>query len=476
MMTALEILAATASTFTQIPLTPPVSLQHPSLLYPFEEHSCRFDQTHPTSKDIREVRKRCQALLKVMEQQERVSGAISMWTEDLMGAINILGNNGLNDETFETTYRDFKAVQHLFFVPHVLDLTGPYMSDNSINSNKPIHFAQYQPTITRSTSPSESICLAPPLTSNLQDPDHPREGWVQYDGTQPYLYPIVFLNKEGQAETAQYISYRSINEDTHLVGICRKGAQEYSTPLHTQAFPSPNFNRAGIKDTDLNIFHPLSTNQLLVDNALIDLKDPGVIADIHRYQAYQIELENVKWQKVELANAEDCAQDKLLTMERYLTHAVVHTRLLPHLLRMRPPSPPTIFPSPRIHIPRVFAGQGPPNSDDEDTDMHTILGKRLCHRPQKPVFPYCLKCNKSGPNHPEDLCPLWKMCRWCMSTQHSHDECPSPHLTCELKRCVVTYDHPNYGLGCPALPSSTLAYKMQLAAWDYNGELYKNAT
>jgi len=38
------------------------------------------------------------------------------------------------------------------------------------------------------------------------------------------------------------------------------------------------------------------------------------------------------------------------------------------------------------------------------------------------------------------------------------------------------YDHANYGLGCPALPSSALAYEMQLAAWDYDEELYKNAT
>jgi len=242
MTTALEILAATASTFIQTTSTPPVSSQHPPLLYPFKEYSCQFNQTHPTSEDIKKVRKRCQALLKVMEQQERVTGALSAWTEDLMGAINILGNDGLDDESFKTTYRDFKVVQHLFFVPHILDLTEPYIDDDSVNSDEPIRFTQYQPTVTRSTSPSESIRLAPLLTSDLQDPDHPGEGWVWYDGTQPHLYPIVFLNKEGQAETAQYISYRSINKDTHLVGVHRKGNREYSTPLHAQAFPSPNFN------------------------------------------------------------------------------------------------------------------------------------------------------------------------------------------------------------------------------------------
>jgi len=167
MMAILNTLQEVASTFTQPPSTPPVSSQHPSLWYLFKEHSCRFDQTHPTSKDIKEVRKRCQALLKVMGQQEHVSGVLSAWTEDLMGAINILGNDSLDDETFETTYHNFKVVLHLFFVPRVLDLTKPYMSEDSINSDKPVHFTQYQPTVTRSTSPSKSIRLAPPLTSDL---------------------------------------------------------------------------------------------------------------------------------------------------------------------------------------------------------------------------------------------------------------------------------------------------------------------
>ena len=240
---------------------------------------------------------------------------------------------------------------------------------------------------------------------------------------------------------------------------------------NTRAFPSPNFNRPRIKDTDLNIFHPLSTNRHLVDNALIDLKDPGVITDVHRYRAYQVELDNVKRRKVELQNNEDHAQNKLITVERYLTHAAIRTCLVPHLVKTHPPSPPTTFPIP--HIPRIFAGQGPPD-DDEDTDTCTVLRKRLWRQPQKPVFPYCLRCNESGPNHSEDLCPLAKTCRWCMSTQHSHDECPTPHLTCKMKWCVVTFDHPNYGLGCLALPSSALAYKMQLAAWDYDKELYQD--
>jgi len=131
-----------------------------------------------------------------------------------------------------------------------------------------------------------------------------------------------------------------------------------------------------------------------------------VIADVQRYRAYQVELDCVKWWKVELQNEEDRAQSKLLTVKRYLAHAAVRTCLTPHLLKTRPPSPPATFPIP--YIPRIFAGQGP--SDDEDTDTCTVLGKRLRCHPQKPVFPYCLRCNKSDPDHSRDLCPLSKTC------------------------------------------------------------------
>ena len=277
-------------------------------------------------------------------------------------------------------------------------------------------------------------------------------------------------------ETAWYISYRSIGEDTYLIGVCHKGDHKYSTPLHAQTFSSSNFNCTGVKDTDLNIFHPLSTSCLLVDNALIDLKNPGVIADIHWYRAYQNELANVKRQRVKLNNAEDRAQTKLLTVECYLTHSAVRTCLQPHLVKTRPSLPPTIFPSLTLHIPQIFASQGPPDNKEEDTDTCTVLGKRLCRCPQKPIFPYCLKCNESGPDHPEDLCPLWKTCCWCMDTQHAHNKCPTPHATCKMKWYVVMYDHSNYRDRCPALPSATLAYEIQLAAWDYNDKLYKNAT
>ena len=60
--------------------------------------------------DVRDIRKKCQALLTAMEAQERLGSVLKAWTENLMPAINILGNNGLDDKTFSTTFHDFSAV------------------------------------------------------------------------------------------------------------------------------------------------------------------------------------------------------------------------------------------------------------------------------------------------------------------------------------------------------------------------------
>jgi len=91
----------------------------------------------PTQEDIKDVRKNCQALLKAMEAQRKLESALEAWTEGLMPAINILGNDGLDDEVFMTSFQDFSAVQHLFFVPQILTEVEPFLKDDSVHSDKP---------------------------------------------------------------------------------------------------------------------------------------------------------------------------------------------------------------------------------------------------------------------------------------------------------------------------------------------------
>ena len=67
-------------------------------------------------------------------------------------------------------------------------------------------------------------------------------------------------------------------------------------------------------------------------------------------------------------------EERKLEAERYLAHAAVRTRLIPHLTLHRPSSPP-----PR-HIPRIFAAQGPSDRcEGEDS-----LEQRRVVKPRTP--------------------------------------------------------------------------------------------
>ena len=162
-----------------------------------------------------------------------------------------------------------------------------------------------------------------------------------------------------------------VDKETHLVGTRGKGEAEYATPLYTKAYPSPNFNRHRVKDTDLNIFHPTHTSHLLVDTALVALRDPGVLADVHRFRAYHNTLTSVKRQRLELEQQEDHAKAKLLTVERRLASSAIHTYLQQHLLVTCPPSPPTatLLPPCSQRIPCIFATQGLPDIEPGEDNL-----------------------------------------------------------------------------------------------------------
>jgi len=177
-----------------------------------------FGMGTPSQEDVKDVRKNCWALLKAMEAHQRLESALEAWTEGLMPAINILGNDSLDDEIFTTSFQDFSAIQHLFFVPQVLTEVEPFLENNSVQSDPPESLgAWYNPTISQSSVPSP-ITINPPLSDELDDPTHPGDGWALFDARNPGHYPLAFVNDEGQSEVAKYICFRSTEEDTYLVG------------------------------------------------------------------------------------------------------------------------------------------------------------------------------------------------------------------------------------------------------------------
>jgi len=146
-------------------------------------------------------------------------------------------------------------------------------------------------------------------------------------------YPFSFIGTDQRPCVAKYIWYLNINDGVIHQGTDGKGKAVLGTPLHARAFPTPNFNRPGAKDTDHTIFDPSSTSRLIVDDAIYHLGDPGIVADIHTLHVQINKLEGIKHQRIDLDNQEHSANKKRLDCERYLTHAAVRTRLQNHLLR-----------------------------------------------------------------------------------------------------------------------------------------------
>ena len=268
--------------------------------------------------------------------------------------------------------------------------------------------------------------------------------------------------------------------DGMAVQGCRKrGNPIYGMSLHARAYPHPNLTGPGIKDSDLTIFHPSSVNRHLVDDALIRLTDTGVVADVHTYRAQLTTKQNIKRQRLKLDAKEREADGKQLLCERYLTHAHARSRLQNHLLRDRPPSPPSNF------IPRIHAAQGPPESewvseDGRDSlECRAVPKRRICNLPthkrkhsRSPTpFPYCLKCNKESPNHYEDDCPLWKVCCWCLATDHAHNDCATPHHQCTFTRCIVPSWHPCAGEFCP---TSFQDYSYAMCCAEFDADIEDN--
>jgi hypothetical protein len=167
----------------------------------------------------------------------------------------------------------------------------------------------------------------------------------------------------------------------------------------------------------------------------------------------------------------------MLLVKRYLIHARARSRLQDHLLCTHPSSPPSSF------VPHIHAAQGPPESEWVNEDSHDSLKcwavSKWCirhlpgqkhKRSRSPTpFPYCLKCNKNSPNYYEDNCPLWKVCCWCLATDHTHNDCPTPHHGCVIKKCVVPSWHPCSGEYC-LVSYQDYSYTMRYVSFDADVE------
>ena len=369
------------------------------------------------------------------------------WTDHLVPAINALALITPNDLP-PVPLEEYNAIAHLAWVPPFVDHIEQYREDPTDEA----------PSIIRINTPSQISVTEAGVQAN-EDADHPGDDWMLFDATNPGHYQLIFSNEQGQAEVARYIKYVSVRDGMAVQGCRKKGNPVYGMALHARAYPNPNFHGPGIKDTDLTAFHPSSVNRHLIDDTLLHMIDAGVVADVHTSRAQIIKKQNIKRQRLDLDAQEREADGKLLLSECYLVHARARTRIQDHLMRERPPSPPATF------VPRIHAAQGPADKPEEWTpgegrdslECRAVKRKHIRFLPgqkrkrsRSPTpFPYCLKCNEETPNHYEGDCPLWKVCRWCLATDHAHNDCPSPHHQCVKDRCIVPSWHLCAGNHCP---------------------------
>jgi len=135
-----------------------------------------------------------------------------------------------------------------------------------------------------------------------EDTDHPGGQWMCFNPGNTSHYPLVFVNTDNRPWAAKYICYLSVNDRVIHQGTEGKDKAIYGTPLHACSYPTPNFHRPEVKDTDHTIFHPSSTSHLVIDNTLYHLGDPGVVADVHMLRAQYNKLEEIKQQCIDLNN------------------------------------------------------------------------------------------------------------------------------------------------------------------------------
>ena len=320
-----------------------------------------------------------------------------------MTAIRIMSRSRQPTHPILITDDIFDNLSHLHFIPIFTDIIDPYMEyDGGLVDTLPPSLLHHI------TTPAE-IAHTSTQMEDMEDTDHPGSQWMHFNPANSSHYPFVFVGPDHRPRIAKYICYLNVNDGVTHQGTEGKGKATYGTPLHAQAFPTPNFHHPGVKDTNHTIFDPSSTSRLVVDDALCHLGDPGIVANVHTLCVQYNKLKEIKWQCIDLDNQKHNANKQKLDCEQYLSHAAVCMHLQNHLLCTCPLSPPSSF------LPCIFAAQGPPEDEwsdikgEDSLKLHTVL-KDKSHKCKRTPFPYCLKCSDEEPYHAEGDCPLWKYC------------------------------------------------------------------
>ena len=303
--------------------------------------------------------------------------------------------------------------------------------------------------------------ISSPQSDHEPTPDalHPGLGWTEFDPTNNNHYPVIYTDDGDNQVVARYFRIDTQGPQTFIEGTMGRGQPIWRQVLHAQPYPVPQTNRHNnFSDLQLQVFHPDASVRLILDQALAELADPGIIADVKRFCLLKRELATAHKRKVAAECEEVRAHSELIHIEKYLIHSRVCTRVIDHLYGP-PPAPPgtaslhrSSSPLPK-RIPPLRAGQGP-------ADSSSTLGKRPRANLDPPRL-FCVECWTTRPDHAPQDCPRLGTCAFCQSSSHESQDCRYPHSDCTSERCRVPRSHPFFGATCPAPLANALTLEPQ---------------
>ena len=231
----------------------------------------------PSKEEKHNIQKLTRAILCYRQAHPILLDIIKQWTDHLISAIRIMSRSGKPTYPVPITDDAFDDLSHLHFIPIFTDIIELYMEDSNGSVDTP------PPTLLHQIPTLAEMAHASIQTEKAEegDTDHPGGQWMRFNPGNTSHYPLVFISMDARPRAAKYIRYLSVNDGVIHQGTEGKDKAIYGTPLHAHSYPTPNFHRPGVKDTNHTIFHPSSTSCLVIDDALYHLGDPRIIADVH---------------------------------------------------------------------------------------------------------------------------------------------------------------------------------------------------
>ena len=152
-----------------------------------------MEATTPPPDQINGTITLCKAILRYRQVHPKLSEFMEACTGDLMISITAMSNADAT-RPLPITNGEYNHIAHLTYVSAFTDKIEPYLEDAIQEIGPP-------PTLLQRISTPSHISVI----DSEEETDHPGQGWIEYDTTNPKHYPLIFINEANEEEVAKYI-------------------------------------------------------------------------------------------------------------------------------------------------------------------------------------------------------------------------------------------------------------------------------